>query len=188
MKKAKGKTLRSGREVAHPKNDGDACFAVEPPFDLIAHNVAMKEFWDSLQNKIDNLSDSQCLTLIDRQLSVWTGHRNFAKEFAKIIGENWDGGTAEVVGSAVLRAVFSRMNAYHPIYRPAPGITHMGEFDGCVVLYHAADAQYEVYFGHKRERFSALYNPLYGMDIDDMRTVTEVARKLKGQLRGQKVA
>jgi hypothetical protein len=167
---------------------GDHGDGIVQPFNMIEHNRLVKAFWDDVQAKIDDLSQAQCLSLIERQTSIWDGHRDFAKEFAKMVGETWDGTAAEIVGGAVLRGVFSRMNAYHPIYRPAPGIIPMGEFDECLVFYHTNDAQFEVFYGQKRQRFPALYNPLHGMDLEDMRTVTEVARKLKGEPRVKKAA
>jgi hypothetical protein len=178
---------KSGARMPEPRVDGDDD-GLEPPFNMIAYNRKVKEFWDTVQDKIDSLSEAQCLSLIERQISIWDGHRDLAKEFARMVGESWDGATAEIVGSAVLRAVFSRMNAYDPIYRPAPGIIPMGEFDDCLVFYHTTDAQFEVFYGQKRQRFPALYNPLNGMDVEDMRTVTEVARKLKGEPRVKRAA
>jgi hypothetical protein len=186
MVKAKTKMTKPQKATQNSEagdNDG-----IEPPFNMIAHNRLVKAFWDKVQANIDSLSEAQCISLIERQISIWDGHRVFAKEFAKLVGETWDGATAEIVGGAVLRAVFSRMNAYDPIYRPAPGIIPMGEFDDCLVFYHTTDAQFEVFCGQKRQRFPALYNPLHGMDLEDMRTVTEVARKLKGQPRLEKAA
>lgn len=151
----------------------------EPPFNMIAYNNQVKLAWDKIQAQIDSLSDAQCLRLVHRQQSDREGHRELGKAFSRLVRAGWDGAMAEIAGGAVYRAILSRLNMFDDVYRPAPAIIPMGEFEECLVFYHTVDAQFEVFRGTKRQRFPALFNPLQGMDIEDMRMVVEIIRRWK---------
>lgn len=148
-------------------------------FNVKAHNKLVMDVWVQIQAQIDGLSDTQCNLMLDRQEQEWTGHRDFAKAFSQMVNDEWDGATAEIAGSAVYRAILTRMNRFDPVYRPSPAIIPMGDFDGCLVFYHTADAQFEVFLGLKRQRFTAHFNPAHGMDLEDMRVVFDIIRKWK---------
>jgi hypothetical protein len=173
MRKPKGKAMKASKPATGGRTVSSAP-PLEKTFDILAHNRLVKEVWDEIQAKVDGLTNEQCYALLDRHTD---GHRDFAKEFAKSVGEVWDGATCEIVGGAVYRAVLCRVGAYDPIYRPAPEIVPMGEFDECLVFYHTSEGQFEVFKGTKRERFTARFNPLCGVDLEDMHMITEIVRK-----------
>jgi hypothetical protein len=189
MGKPTGKPTKTSKRSGHRSNVRSAAsLTVEPPFNMIAYNHHVKEVWDALQAQVDGLTSDQCFALLERHEPATDGHREFGKDFAKMVGDDWDGATAEIAGGAVYRAILARVGAYDPMYRPAPGILPMGEFDGCLVFYRSSEGQFEVFMGSKRERFPALFNPIHGMDLEDMRSVSEIIRKFKSTESCLKVA
>jgi hypothetical protein len=139
----------------------------------IENTTAAKNFCDLIRHNVQNLSQAECKLLLamadsGRELRV------MAKAASRIWGDEFDGGTAEVAGSALYRLLLKRMDRFDDVHRPAPAVEFMGQINGYDVHFLKPDFVYRVRGNGLDRSFSPRYMPVAGMDIEDMMNVLDI--------------
>jgi hypothetical protein len=120
-----------------------------------------------MRANVQGLTAAECHLLL---AMVKSGReiRVMAKAASRIWGDEFDGGTAEIVGPMLYRQILKRMNCFEESHRPAPSIERIGRINGYDVDFVKPDFVYRVQGNGLCRSFSPRYMPNTGMDIEDV--------------------
>ena len=141
---------------------------------------AARSFCELIKTNVQRLSDAECHLLLQ---IVNSGReiRVMAKAASRIWGEEFDGGTAEIVGPTLYRQLLRRMNCFDEFYRPAPSVERIGQISGYEVDFIKPDFVYRVQGNGLNRTFAPRYMPVAGMDIEDVMYVIDIISEHEAQ-------
>lgn len=181
MKRSKVKRLAC-KEIQVPETSVDAvCSDVSPAVLSSSESTAAAiRFCEEIRAKVQNLSDAECRLLMQM---VKSGReiRVMAKAASRIWGEEFDGGTAEIVGPMLYRQILKRMSCFDELLHPAPSVERVGQINGYDIDFMKPDFVYRILGNGLCRSFSPRYLPVSGMDIEDVMYVLDVIEEYEAQ-------
>ncbi len=181
MKRLKVKKLDC-KEIQTPQAPLDSGFndvsSAEPS--PLESTAAAKSFCEQIRANVRGLTAAECHLLL---AMVQSGReiRVMAKAASRMWGEEFDGGTAEIVGPMVYRQILKRMNCFNELHHPAPSVERIGQVNGYGVDFLTPDYVYRIQGNGLCRLFSPRYMPVSGMDIEDVMYALDIIDEHEAQ-------
>lgn len=175
-RKADCREILAQEALANSVSDG-ACPVDGTP---AAATEAARSFCELIRTNVQGLTAAECHLLL---AMVKSGReiRVMAKAASRIWGDEFDGGTAEIVGPMLYRQVLKRMTRFDELHHPAPSVERIGQVNGYDVNFLKPDYVYRIQGNGLCRSFSPRYMPVSGMDIEDVMYALDIIDEYEAQ-------